>query len=104
MIRAQIMSGASSGVVVGKRSYIFVGLIIGVRTSGMWIVVIATPSSTISEATQRENAASAALEATAAAKTGVLVCPPIELMLTIWPERRSRITGSSFRISFTAPK
>ena len=51
-------------MIVGKRSYIFVGLIIGVRTSGMWMVVIATPSSTISEATQRENASSAAFEAT----------------------------------------
>ena len=32
-----IMSAASSGVMVGKRSYIFVGLIIGVRTNGMKI-------------------------------------------------------------------
>ena len=35
MIASQIMSAASSGVIVGKRSYIFVGAIIGVRTSGM---------------------------------------------------------------------
>ena len=31
----QIMSAASAGVIVGNRSYIFVGAIIGVRTSGM---------------------------------------------------------------------
>ena len=64
MIASQIMSAALSGVIVGKRSYIFVGSIIGVRTSGMWMVVIATPSSTISEATQREKASSAAFDAT----------------------------------------
>ena len=64
MIASQIMSAAFSGVIVGKRLYIFVGAIIGVRTSGMWIVVIATPSSMISEAMQREKASSAALEAT----------------------------------------
>ena len=51
-------------MIVGKRSYIFVGLIIGVRTSGMWIVVMWTPSSMISEAMQRENASSAAFDAT----------------------------------------
>ena len=34
----------------------------------------------------------------------MLVCTPIELMLTIWPDLRSRITGSSFRISRTAPR
>src|SRR4029079_16101951 len=104
MIASQIMSAASSGVMVGKRSYIFVGLIIGVRTSGLWIVVIATPSATISEATQREKASRAAFDATYDEKRGVLVCTPIELMSTICPERRSRITGSSLRISFTAPK
>ena len=64
MIASVIISAASSGVIVGKRSYIFVGAIIGVRTSGMWIVVILTPSSTISEAMQRENASSADFEAT----------------------------------------
>ena len=64
MIASQIMSAASSGVIVGKRSYIFVGAIIGVRTSGMWIVVMWTLSSTISEAMQRENASSADFEAT----------------------------------------
>ena len=64
MIASVIISPASSGVIVGKRSYIFVGAIIGVRTSGMWIVVMLTPSSTISEAMQRLNASSADFEAT----------------------------------------
>ena len=52
------------GVIVGKALYILVGAIIGVRTSGMWIVVKVTPSPTTSEATTRVNASSAALEAT----------------------------------------
>ena len=63
-IASQIMSAASSGVIVGNASYIFVGAIIGVRTSGMWIVVKVTPSPMTSEATTRVNASSAALEAT----------------------------------------
>ena len=58
------MSAASVGVIVGNRSYIVVGAIIGVRTSGMWIVVRCTPSSMTSEAMQRENASSAAFDAT----------------------------------------
>ena len=40
MIASQIMSAACSGVSVGKRSYILVGAIIGVLTSGMWIAVM----------------------------------------------------------------
>ena len=52
-IASQIMSPASSGLIVGKASYIFVGAIIGVRTSGMWIVVKVTPSPITSEATTR---------------------------------------------------
>ena len=55
---------ASSGVIVGNRSYILVGAIIGVRTSGMWIVVTYTLSSTISDAMQRLNASSADFDAT----------------------------------------
>src|SRR3954447_1896982 len=81
IIAPVIISAASSGVIVGKASYILVGAIIGVRTSGMWMVVMWTPSSTTSEATQRDQASSAALEATYAEKRGVFVCTPIELML-----------------------
>jgi hypothetical protein len=63
-IASQTMSAASSGVIVGNESYIFVGLIIGVLTSGMWIVVNVTLSPIVSELTTRVNASSAALEAT----------------------------------------
>ena len=38
------MSAASSGERVGKASYMEVGAIIGVRTSGMWMVVKVMPS------------------------------------------------------------
>ena len=51
-------------MIAGKTSYIRVGAIIGVRTSGMWIVVMWTPSSTTSEAITRLKASSAAFEAT----------------------------------------
>ena len=34
----------------------------------------------------------------------MFVCTPIELTLMIWPDLRSRITGSSLRISRTAPE
>src|SRR5918996_2579051 len=98
MIASAIMSAAFSGVIVGKRLYSFVGAIIGVRTSGMWIVVIVTPSSIISEATARDHASSAAFDATYAENRGVFVCTPIELMLTMCPCLRSRILGSSFSI------
>src|SRR5918996_3588568 len=73
MIASQIMSAASSGVIVGKRSYIFVGAIIGVRTSGMWIVVMWTLSSMISEAIDRLNASRADLDATYAENRGLFV-------------------------------
>ena len=48
-IASQTRSAASSGVIVGNASYIFVGAIIGVRTSGMWIVVKVMPSPMTSE-------------------------------------------------------
>jgi hypothetical protein len=35
IIARQIISAASAGVIVGKRSYIVVGAIMGVRTNGM---------------------------------------------------------------------
>ena len=63
-IASQTRSAASSGVSVGNESYIFVGAIIGVRTSGMWIVVKVMPSPMISEPTTRVHASSAAFEAT----------------------------------------
>src|SRR5579872_7360116 len=58
------ISAASSGELVGKLRYIPVGAIIGVRTSGMWMLVLATPSSATSGAMQRLSAASADFDAT----------------------------------------
>ena len=51
-------------MIVGNASYIFVGAIIGVRTSGMWIVVNVMLSPMTSELTTRVHASSAAFEAT----------------------------------------
>src|ERR1700757_5541250 len=90
---SQIISAASSGVIAGNASYIFVGAIIGVRTSGMWIVVNVTPSPITSEATTRVNASSAAFEATYAENRGGFVCTPIEGMLRIWPGPRPALGG-----------
>src|SRR5579859_585792 len=64
------ISAASSGELVGKFLYIPVGAIIGGRTRGMWMFVIATPSSTTSGPMQRLNAASADFDATYALNRG----------------------------------
>ena len=61
---SQMRSAASSGLIVGKWSYSFVGAIIGVRTSGMWIVVKLTPSPMTSDDTTRVQASSADFDAT----------------------------------------
>ena len=63
-----------------------------------------TPSSTISDAIERENASRALLLATYAENRGVLVCAPIDDTLMMCPVFRSRIPGSNPRISFSAPK
>ena len=80
------------------------GAIIGVRTSGMWMLVNETPSPTTSELTTLLHASSAALDATYAEKRGGFVCTPIELTLTMCPPFCSRIAGSSPMTSRTAPK
>jgi len=103
-IASQIRSAASSGEIVGNESYIFVGAIIAVRTSGMWIVVNVTLSPIVSELTTRVNASSADLDATYAEKRGGLVCTPIELTLTMWPDRFCRMCGSSPRMSLIVPR
>ena len=65
MIASAIMSAASSGeMTVGISSYSLVGAIIGVRISGMLMIVKCTFSSWNSDAAQRANDSSAALEAT----------------------------------------
>src|SRR3982751_278496 len=98
------MSAASSGVIVGKESYIFVGAIIGVRTRGMWIVVKLMLSPTVSEETTRVNASSAAFDDTYAAKRGGLVCTPIDDTFTTWPNLRSAMWGISPMMSLIVPK
>src|SRR3954468_1247335 len=77
---------ACPGVIAGNRSYIFVGAIIGVRTSGMWMLVNVTPSPTSSLETTLLQASSAALEATYALKRGGLVSTPMEETFTTWPD------------------
>ena len=64
MIAFTTRSAASSGVSVGTESYILVGAIIGVFTSGMLIVVKAMFLPLNSACAQRLNASSAAFEAT----------------------------------------
>ena len=63
-IASTTRSAASSGDSVGTFSYIFVGAIIGVRTSGMLIVVKWMPLSRNSDAAHAENESSAAFDAT----------------------------------------
>ena len=103
-IASQMRSAASSGVIVGNASYIFVGAIIGVRTSCMWIVVKWTLSPIVSVATTRVHASSAAFDATYALKRGGFVCAPIELIWMTWPALRSVMCGSRFIVRRIAPK
>ena len=95
---------AWAGLIAGNRSYILVGAIIGVRTSGMWMLVKVMPSLTSSLETTLLQASRAALEATYAENRGGLVSTPIEEMFTTCPDFCSRIFG---RIPITrriAPK
>src|SRR5512142_427309 len=80
-IAAPTISAASSVELVGKFLYMPVGAIIGVRTSGMWMLVMATPSSATSGPTQRLNPASADLDATYAPKRGGNAWTPMLEML-----------------------
>ena len=63
-IASTTRSAASSGDSVGTFSYILVGAIIGVRTSGMLIVVKWMPLSRNSDAAHAENESSADFDAT----------------------------------------
>src|SRR5690606_35967870 len=85
MMACTIRSAASSGLSVGTDSYILVGAIILVRTSGMLIVVKAMFLPENSACAQRENASSADFEATYAENRGELASTPIEEMLMICP-------------------
>ena len=91
-------------MIVGNRSYILVGAIIGVRTSGMWMLVNETPSPISSLDTTLLQASRAALDATYAENRGGLVSTPIEETFTTWPDFCSRIFGRMPITSRIAPK
>src|SRR5436309_5678612 len=80
---------ASSGESVGTLSYIFVGAIIGVRTSGMLIVVKLMFLSRNSEPAQAANESRADLDATYAEKRGAFDSTPIDEMLITCPRLRA---------------
>ena len=95
---------ACAGVIAGNRSYILVGAIIGVRTSGMWMLVNETPSLISSLDTTLLHASRAALEATYAENRGGLVSTPIEDTFTTWPDFCERIFGRMPITRRIAPK
>src|SRR4029077_15841696 len=80
------------------------GLIIGVATDGMWMVVNVTWSESVSVATTSEKASSAALVGRYELYLGLRACTPALDTLTTWPNRRSRQCGSSASTIRTAPK
>lgn len=70
----------------------------------MLIVVKSMFMSANSEAAQRPNASSAALDETYAENRGAFVSTPIEEMLITCPRRFAIIEGSTPRVRRTAPK
>src|SRR5215475_14859590 len=92
-IASTMRSAASSGERVGTLSYILVGAIIGVRTSGMLIVVKLMPLSRNSDAAQAEKASIADFDATYAENRGAFDRTPIEEMLMTCPRFCSSIFG-----------
>src|SRR6188768_189346 len=80
-------SAASSGDRVGTFSYILVGAIMGVRTSGMLIVEKLIPLSRNSDDAHAENESSADFDATYAENRGAFDSTPIDEMLMMWPCR-----------------
>ena len=103
-IASTTRSAACSGESVGTFSYILVGAIIGVRTSGMLMLVKWMPLSITSEAAHSANASSADFDATYAENRGARDKTPIELMLMMCPRFCSAILGRNARINRTAPK
>ena len=77
-----IVSAASPGPSVGIFSYLWDGTMIGVRSSGMLMVLKATPCSANPLQAQRAQASSAASLVAKAEKRVALVDTPIEPMLT----------------------
>src|SRR3979409_269108 len=71
------------------------GAIIGVFTSGIWMLVKVMWSDSVSVDTTSENASSAALLGRYALYFGPLACTPALDTLTTWPNRRARQRGSN---------
>lgn len=80
------------------------GTIIGVATSGIWMLVNVMWSDSVSEATTSANASSAALVGRYELYLGLRAYTPALETLTTWPNRRSRQCGSSASTMRTAPK
>src|ERR1700755_2201658 len=70
------------------------GTIMGVLTSGIWMLVKVMWSDSVSEATTSENASSAALVGRYELYFGLRGSTPALDTLTTWPDRRSRQRGS----------
>src|SRR3954454_2635737 len=97
-------SEACSGDSVGTFSYMGVGAIIGVRTSGMLMVVKLMPLSRNSEPGHAEDESSADFDATYAEKRGAFDSTPIDEMLMTWPRRALSMLGTNPMMSRIAPK
>jgi hypothetical protein len=87
---------------VGKQ--ILVGAIIGVRTSGMLMVVKWTLSPMHSEATTRVHESSAAFRGHVRPRSAAGSYGPIEETSTISPDLRSRMCGSRPMMSLLVPR
>src|SRR5437867_714868 len=103
-IASTMRSAASSGESVGTFSYILVGAIIGVRTSGMLIVVKSIPLSMNSDAAHAANESSADFDATYAENRGALDSTPIDEMLMMWPRLFATMLGTNPMMRRNAPK
>ena len=75
-----------------------------VRISPGTMVVTATPLPVSSARNPSENPTAANFEALYGSRCGMLTMPPIEVMLTILPARRSSMWGSTARVVFTTPQ
>src|SRR4051812_22391831 len=103
-IASTTRSAACSGDSVGTFSYIRVGAIIGVRTSGMLIVVKLTFLSRNSDEAHAEKESSADLDATYAENLGAFDSTPIDEMLMMCPCRCAIIAGRNPMMRRRAPK
>src|ERR1700761_2440824 len=97
---AAACSALIGGIGLSRRD----GLIIGVATNGMWMLVNVMWSESVSVATTSENASSAALVGRYELYLGLRAWTPALDTLTTWPNLRSRQCGSNASTIRTAPK